>query len=460
MDNKKYKILLLITWSSAFSIGLLISPTSFKSPNIWTFLPIILLYLTILITKNFYISFFLGTLLAFIFTDKHLSFFCYVNSLIDVCSDKNNIWLLLDIFLIGSLINIIRKSDFINVISDFFTENKIGKKTLNFIFLMSAFLSFDDYFFPSMISSAFDRENNTRFNDKNLIAFLSRGATISFANYNPISWPIYTMGLLVNSGIADVENAYFIYYKISIFIFFPIILIFLLYVQNQRLAEYSKKSSKDNAKITWKNKKLMTSIISFFLPIIFHMIFSIIIGDTLPSLFLTVVLTSVLYVLEKKFTFLEIPNIVISGCKNMFEVCLIIILSLVFSEAISNINFTEHTIAIISGVAQPQLFPFAVFVLFSIIEYFFSLNWTLWLIIFPVLIRVCTLINAPLYLTLGAILSAGILGSISCVYSDSSVLSINCFSLDIRFHAKYTLVHVFPAFCMSALLYLICGLIY
>lgn len=284
---------------------------------------------------------------------------------------------------------------------------------------MSALLSFDDYFFPSMISSALGSTDNLKYSDKNLIAFLSRGATISFANYNPISWPIYTMGLLIYNGVANAKNAYSIYYIISIFTFFPIVLVIQLVLQSIRCIDYSKEFNADVHSAKYHNRKTINSIFSCFIPVTFHMIFSILIGDTLPSLLMTVVISSIFYAYEKKFSFLEIPQIIICGCKNMFEICLIIVLSLVFAASISNINFMEQTIALISNIAQPHFLPFIVFLFFSITEYFFSLNWSLWLIIFPILVDVCALINANLYLTLGAILSAGILGSIACVYSDS-----------------------------------------
>lgn len=305
MDSKKHRILLLVMWIGTFSIGFFIDPFSFKIPNIWSYLPIALLYLTVLITKNYYISFFLATLLSLVFTDKYLAFSAYANTLIDVCSNESNVWLILDILLIGGLINIIKESNFIEVIRGV-AEHRINRKTFRFILLMSALLSFDDYFFPSMLSSAIKNRTNIKSRDKNLVAFLSRGATISFANYNPISWPIYTMGLLVYNGVANTQNAYYIYYNISVFAFFPIVLILILYLQGKSLTIYSVKDNVDDLFIKCIDRKTINTILSFFLPVAFHMIFSIIIGDTLPSLLLTVVLTSILYAYEKKFTFLEI----------------------------------------------------------------------------------------------------------------------------------------------------------
>lgn len=452
MNSKISKMILTIIWTCSFAFGFSIDPAVLEMPNIWTFIPILLLFITVIIIKNYYISFFLSTLLSLVFVSKHFAFFNYVDTLIDVCSDADNIWIIMDIFLIGGLINLIKESRVFDTLLDTLISEKYISKS--FIILLSACLSFDDYFLPSMISSVTDRENGDRFTDNDSIAFLCRSATISFANYNPISWPVYTIGLLISFGVTNIEKAYSVYYSISIFVFFPIILVSLILIQSLRSL---KKATYKNRLSVFKNKKVFCIMISFFTPLIFHMIFSIIISDTLKSLFLTIILTTTIYVFEKKISILQVPHTIIMGFKNMFEICLIIILSLIFSSSLNNIHFTEHAITLISEIAQPQLLPFFVFLFFSITEYFFSLNWSLWLIIFPVLIEVCISIGANLYLALGAVLSAGILGSISCVYSDASVLSINCFSLDIRSHAKYTLLHILPAAFISAVLYFVLG---
>lgn len=451
MNARTYKKILIIIWTCAFIFGFFIDPAILETPNIWTFLPIILLFFTVIIIKDYYISFFLGTLLSLVFINKHSAFFIYVNTIIEVCSDKENIWIILDIFLIGGLINIIKTSK----IFDKFLNTLIMEKTISqdFILLVAACLSFDDYFLPSMISSVTSGENTKRKDNNDSIAFLCRSATISFANFNPISWPVYTIGLLISYGVANIENSYSVYYSISIYIFFPIVLVLLFFIQNLCKGTHSHWHS------AFKNNRIYGAMISFFPPLIFHMIFSVIIGDTLKSLFVTLILTAMLYTFEKKISLLQIPDIIIAGFKSMFEICLVIILSLVFSYSLNNIHFTEHAITLISEFANPSFFPLMVFLFFSTTEYFFSLNWSLWLIIFPVLIEVCISIGANLYLALGAVLSAGILGSIACVYSDSCVLSIKCFSLDIRSHAKYTLLHILPAALISAMLYFILGIL-
>ena len=444
--------LILIVWIVSFFAGFCIKPDTLRSLNIWTFFPVILLLATAISTKSYYVSFFFSTLLALTYIYKLYAPSIYVDILVDVCSKPDNIWLLLDIMMIGGLISVIERSGIAEYMANWFSNNvKTEKMELGVILLLSFLLSFDDYFCPSMVSSVF-KKNKNKCMQLDSAAFISRGATIAFANYNPVSWPIYTMGLLVTYEVADSMDVYTIYYKISLLMFFPISLIIILLIKLLRLPQ-------EGLAVRCLNfdKAHLKMMVYLFVPVILHMALSLIVGDTLKPLILTTLLTSILHACRGCYEFAEIPNVIISGVKHMLEVCVVIVMSLIFSEALNQIFFIDHSITIISLTSNYKFIPVFVFMFFSLTEYMFSLNWSLWLIIFPVLIRVCEVTGANLPLTLGAILSAGILGSISCIYSDSCVLSIANFSLDVRRHAQYTFFHILPPVIISAMLYLLLG---
>ena len=457
MKKTIYSIMYIV-WGSCFVAGFFIDPETLRSLNLWTFIPTILLLITAFITKSYFIPFLLSSLLALTYVYKCRAPSTYIDILLDVCSNTDNIWLLLDIMMIGGLISIIEKSGVTELLADVIT-NRVNteKAELGAIIIFSFLLSFDDYFFPSVVSSISIARKNSRDEAKrDSLAFLSRSATISFANFNPVSWPIYTMSLLVTYGVAKSVNVYSIYYKISLFMFFP------LFILGTQLVKYLCLVLKRKPRIARKseaNKMHLKALVYLFFPVILHMASSLVVGDTLKPLFLTVFTTSVFHACRKQYGFLEIPQIIIAGINHMMEVCIVIVMSLVFSEALNRIFFIEHSITVISTTTNFRLIPFMTFAFFSATEFMFSLNWSLWLIVFPVLIKVSEITGANLFLTLGAILSAGILGSISCIYSDSSVLSVTNFSLDVRSHSWYTLMQIIPSFVLSAALYLVLGFI-
>ena len=374
--------------------------------------------------------------------------------LMDVLSNKDNIWLLLDISLIGGMIEVTNRSGIKESVTKLFKE--ISNKALaTQILTMSLLLSFDDYFFPSLLSSVV-RKEKTLYKNRNFVAFICRGSTISFANFNPISWPIYTMSLLVVNGVASKANCLSVYYKISLYMFFPIVLVGLFIIKYILLSDFAD-SRLEYLKSDSMDKYDLQCLLYMGIPIAFHMIFSIIEGDTLKPLIITTAITAFFHAFRKRYSFLEIPSIIISGIRNMMEICVIIVLSLVLSKSMDYLYFTQHSVSVISMIMPAKLFPVAIFTFFSLTEYVFSLNWTLWLITFPMIIQISSKTSANLFLCIGAVLSAGILGSISCIYSDSTVLCIKSYDLDIRNHSIVALKDVIPAAAISILLYFLFG---
>lgn len=446
----KTNLICFFIWCLFFLCAFFLDSDKLLSLNLWSFSPIILLFLTALVTEDYYCPLILSTVLAFTFRHKTSAISQYINTLVAVLSNKDNLWLLLDISMIGGLIEVTKKSGVQkSVIKLFNTYN--NKSLYRRIILLSLLFSFDDYFFPSLLSEI-TKSDTTLQAKKDQISFVCRGATISFANINPISWPIYTMSLLIINGLANRNNSIVVYYKIVAFMFFPLsFIIYLLVKINRQNKEYRTNTTEVI------NRKDLLNLMYTILPIIFHMSYSILEGDTLKPLIVTTCLMALFHAFRGCYSLLDIFPIIISGIKNMIEICVIIILSLCLSDALDSLFFTEHSVSLVSKFIPATLFPVVIFIFFGITEMFFSLNWTLWLISFPLIIQACMKINANTYLCLGAILSAGILGSISCMYSDSTVLSIKSFDLNIRSHYRTSISNVVPAVIVSILLYFLFG---
>ena len=137
------------------------------------------MFITAVIIEDYYIPLVISTLLALIFRYKAEFLSAYINIILDVLTDRDNQWLLLDISFLGGMIEIIHRSGVKESIVSVF-KGVSGEKLLIRLMNLSLLLSFDDYFFPAIFSTVTKTDEELRMN-KEQLAFICRGASISFA---------------------------------------------------------------------------------------------------------------------------------------------------------------------------------------------------------------------------------------------------------------------------------------
>ncbi|WP_225969141.1 hypothetical protein, partial [Treponema pedis] len=78
---------------------------------------------------------------------------------------------------------------------------------------------------------------------------------------------------------------------------------------------------------------------------------------------------------------------------------------------------------LVSRFVSPNLLPFIVFTVFCLSEWIMSLNWSLLLIAFPIILPAAISVGANPYLTGAAMISAGCFGCNMCYICDYTMLT-------------------------------------
>jgi len=113
----------------------------------------------------------------------------------------------------------------------------------------------------------------------------------------------------------------------------------------------------------------------------------------------------------------------VKGAERMVFVVIILILAWSLSSVIKDLG-TAQTLSVLVGEdVSPAFLPAIVFVLGAVISIATGSSWGTFAILMTLAIPVAVAIGAPLYLTIGAVLSGGLFGDHTSPISDTTVLS-------------------------------------
>ncbi|MCB1644829.1 MAG: hypothetical protein KDI36_05220 [Pseudomonadales bacterium] len=119
----------------------------------------------------------------------------------------------------------------------------------------------------------------------------------------------------------------------------------------------------------------------------------------------------------------ESLNLFIRGAEKMVLVVVILILAWSLSSVIKDLGTAATLSSLIGSTINPGVLPAIVFVLGALISLATGSSWGTFAILMGLAVPVAVTVGAPLYLTIGAVLSGGLFGDHTSPISDTTVLS-------------------------------------
>ena len=101
-----------------------------------------------------------------------------------------------------------------------------------------------------------------------------------------------------------------------------------------------------------------------------------------------------------------------------------------------------------------------IFLIFSTTEFLVTLNWSLYIMAIPILLEISQSVGANTPLTIAALISAGLWGATACITSDIGLLTAYSTKVKVYDHFKTKLPYCVMAWVISAIAYLVGGLIF
>ena len=201
-------------------------------------------------------------------------------------------------------------------------------------------------------------------------------------------------------------------------------------------------------------------IINLLIPIISLVVFTLIFDiDLQMGVICTIPVMFILYLAQGIMNAEEFADCVVKGLQNMIMPLLLMVLAWVFAAMSEQIGFTQYVIDTVAANVGVALLPFVVFVALAITQFVTGTNWGLYIIALPIVIPLAIQMDANIALSVGAVISAGVLGSHCCFYSDATVLTSAACGCDNFRHAFTQMPYGILAGVIAAVMFLVCGFI-
>ncbi len=168
----------------------------------------------------------------------------------------------------------------------------------------------------------------------------------------------------------------------------------------------------------------------------------------------------VLMLINKSKTFNDMFGIYLNGMSKMTEVVIILILAWTMGSLNKELGSAEYLVGIIKSIQLNGGFlPVIVFLLGSVISFATGSSWGTFSILFPIVLPIAVAIDAPLYVTIGSVLSGGLFGDHVSPISDTTILSSAGAKCDHINHVETQMSYAIFNSCIAGTFFIICGFI-
>ena len=469
--------IIVVTWLLSF-----LMPTEASEFGAWSLLPATFLIVYIFITKRILESLVLSCLMGLIMAAKTVNVFSEFSTILtDTMLDPDMAWLIIVCGLMGSIIALIERAGGAIAFGNWAAKHEKGEKSsLVWTWIMGIAIFLDDYLNSMAVGSCM-RSLTDKFKvPREMLAYVVDSTAAPLCVLIPIStWAVFAGGLLEANGWAPEGMGLFYFIQtipynfyawvaaiMVILVIFRVIPVFgPMKKAYARVAAGGPLAPEGSEKIDLYSGDTLTfaktpRIINLVIPIISLVVFTLIFDiDLQMGVICTIPVMFILYLAQGIMNAEEFADCVVKGLQNMIMPLLLMVLAWVFAAMSEQIGFTQYVIDTVAANVGVALLPFVVFVALAITQFVTGTNWGLYIIALPIVIPLAIQMDANIALSVGAVISAGVLGSHCCFYSDATVLTSAACGCDNFRHAVTQMPYGILAGVIAAVMFLVCGFI-
>ena len=441
-----------------------------------------------LISKRTFEALVGGTLIGFIIWKKSEFFGGFADTALKVMGDGTIGWIILVCGLFGSLIALLIRSGGAIAFGNFLvTFIKNRKSALLTTWILGLVIFIDDYLNALTVSSSMKKVTDKFKISREMLAYVVDSTAAPVCVLVPFStWAVYSGALLESSGAAEkgqglsvyISSIPFMFYAWVAVILVPIVAlgiippIFTMKQAEQQVANRSNSNGKtgqitgevktelltpDNeiAPEAKENPKLYNFLIPIILLIAATIYFEI---DIFKGVLVAIGVSIVMFAAQKIMTFGDIFDTLIEGFKTMILPLAIVVASFMLIEVNNGLGLTSYVIETVKPLMSGAFLPAVAFISLSIITFSTGSFWGVYAVAFPIIIPLAQAMNTNLPLAIGAVISAGALGSHACFYGDATVLSAAGSGCSNMNHALTQIPYAIIAAIVAFFLFIIAGL--
>jgi len=413
-----------------------------------TLIPALFLMVYIFITQRILEALTLASVMGFIMvapSSEESILNMFSTTLINVMMSEDIAWLFIVCGLMGGIINLIERSGGAMAFGNWVMKiAKTKKAALMWTWVVGLFLFVDDYL-NSMARGVSMAPVTDKFRtSREYLSYVVSSTAAPMAVLMPITtWSVFCSRLLEANGWAPEGEGlrYFIttipfdYYAWAAVILVPLVVIGVVPLfgpmrkAERRVAEGGPLAPPGSEKIDMKGGVEMVvpekpHLMNFVLPMVILVAATVYFDlDMMIGVLVTVLFMFVSCLVQNLMSAEEFSDIVLQGIKNMILPLMLMVLAFVFADVNEIVGFTAYVIEAASKSMTPATMPVILFFVLALTQITTGTNWGMYIIALPIVIPLVQNVGGNMTLAVAAVLSAGVLGSHVCFFSDCTVLT-------------------------------------
>jgi tetracycline resistance efflux pump len=410
-----------------------------------------------------------GCLVGFLMINPTTFFSQFVESLSKTLQDEDMVWVILVCGFYGALIGLLIASGGANAFGRSILERvRTRRGALVATWGLGVFMFLDDYMSALTTGATMRRVTDHHKISRGMLAFLVNTTAAPLCCIVPIStWTIYAGKLIEKEGlVADGQGFWGFLYTIPFVFYAWVVVILALFVALGWFPVFGKlaKMEADAAKnpsILQKNEPISpkkANSFDFLIPLIVLLAATIWFEiDALKGVIVALVFTAIFYKFSGKMRYSDVFDHAFEGFKSMLLALGILTMSYVLKLVGDKMGLTPFVVESIRSAVSGPFLPVVVFLALAFISYTTASSWGMYAIAIPLIAPVAASLGANVWLTIGAVISAGAFGSHACMYSDATILTAASCETDNVEHSLSQLPYAMIAVTAAAILYFIFG---
>lgn len=397
----------------------------------------------------------------------------FLTNIQSVMAEPASVWVVLVVALFGALLGILARSGGSRAFGELLSRRVGTRRGL----LLSAFglgiVTFvDDYLNALAVGSAFRGAADRLRISRAKLAYVVDSTAAPVCVLVPAStWTVFVAGLLEQNGLAAAGGGTALYLALIPYLLYPwFALLLVLAVVLGAVRDFGPMAAAERAVRAGRRPAAAALDQSlepaaadpparpalrapaFVLPILALPAATLAFGgDALIGVFTAIGLALLLTVLVRPGGgFGPVADGAFLGMEKMVYPLGIVLVSFVLRDVNEALGLTGFVIGSLAPLATTWMLPALVFVALSAVAFATGSFWGAYTVSLPVVLGLATSLNAPLPLTLGALVSAGAFGSHACFYGDATVLAARSAGCSLVEHVKtqfpYSLLGAAAAF--------------
>ncbi|MCD6566932.1 MAG: hypothetical protein J7K53_13425 [Bacteroidales bacterium] len=485
----------------------------------WSLIPPIIAIILAIRTKQVYVSLIFGIWLGWVIINGGnpiAGTFDTVKAIVGVFQNESSTQTIIFTLLIGSLIAFIQRSG--GVEGFILRVNKYLQKTagnnsgwmrtkVQILTALTGLIIFVESNISALTVGALYRPVCDKLKiSREKLAYLADSTSAPSSILIPLNaWGGFIMGLLIVQGF---EHPFPVLFKAIPFNFYPIltvVLVFYIILSKKDFGPMRKaeiraitegKVLADNAKpmmsseITFMESKksiplrpvnmlVPVLVMVFVMPLMliytgwdgvenpegkafFTMVFEAIghssgAASVLYSVIITLLVSSVLYAVQKLLTGKELIDLTLKGMSGMVPLSFLMVLAFTIGNLCNELGTGLYIASVSKSWLSPHLVPFIIFLVSCFIAFSTGTSWGTFAIMISIAVPVAQTLDSNVYMTIAAALGGGVFGDHCSPISDTTIISSMASASDHIDHVKTQLPYALTAGVATALLYLVLG---